>query len=231
MTQARTQTPPSNPPKPIEPVSTSRRGVRRHQRLYSVAVRELKEEQLRDERPPKPLMPANWTFLHVPGSNVFELNRTVNIRDCGEEKISVIGLMEVKQPETTYRMDTGERTETEHLTVTAFIEKSRFPNGGLELTLTSIDSELVIDAMCVHSNPQDFAAARVLSRNAQLVRDLKYRGPFMTELDENLTDEILDYLDERGINNTFAEFLMAQAHYTEQQEYENWLELLKKFSA
>jgi hypothetical protein len=213
------------------PTAVKHRGVRRHQRLHAIAVQELKEEQVRDERPPRPLIPAHWSLIHVPGSNVFELSKSVNIRNNGDEKLTVVALMEIKQPETTYRMDTGERTEIFHLTASAFFEKARFPHGGLEFTLTFIDNELVVDGMCVHTKPEHLAAAKTLSRQAKTQRELQmYRGPFMNELDEQLSDEIFEYLEERGINNTFAEYMLAQAHFLEQEEYLNWLELLKTFA-
>jgi hypothetical protein len=194
-------------------------------------VQELREELVRDERPVKPIVPTHWAMLHVPGSNIFELSRAINIRGA-EEKISMVAQMEIKQPEATYRMDTGERNEIMHLTASAFFEKQRFPEGGLEFTLTFIDNEVVIDGMCVHTKPEQLASAKLQSRRAkERLRQAMYRGPYINELDEELTSEIFEYLEERGVNNAFAEYMLNQAYSLEQEEYQNWLELLKVFAA
>ncbi|CUG86334.1 Hypothetical protein, putative [Bodo saltans] len=146
-----------------------------------------------------------------------------------------IALMEIKQYEHTYRMDTGEREEEEHVIFSLFIEKERWSQGGgggLEFTLTSIDHELVLDALAVHDTKAAFDEAKELRLTTRVEkRDRRYRGPMVGELSEELNDEILDYLDERGIHNGFAEYVMAQAHYSEQMNYEHMLALMRKFAA
>lgn len=202
--------------------------------------RERAEEILRDFRPPRPPVPVGWSLEHKQGSNRFDLRKQCDIQGSGPEALHVIAFLEVKQPESTYRMDTGEREEEEHITFSCFLDKARWSRpsgatgvggGGLEFTLTSIDHELVLDNLCIHSTTAAFEAARTMDeRTMQCVRNARYRGPMINELDEELLDEILDYLDERGVNNGFAEYMMAQAHFFEQEEYENWLRLLQEFA-
>ncbi|KPA85803.1 putative mitochondrial p22 protein precursor [Leptomonas pyrrhocoris] len=219
---------------------------RLHRKLYYLTRREEHEEGLRDFLPPKPLLPAGWRIQHQTGLNRFDLMKNVEIRQCGTEEMHIITLVEAKEYEGTYRMDTGEREEQEYLNFGLFMRKQRYPKGGLEFSLTSIDMELVMDALIVHPTNEAFETAKmcyerdvVLRKNAagpkstgeaQRMRRSKYGGPMLNELDDDLSDEILDYLDERGVNNAFAEYIMAQAHYYEQEEYLNWLRLLRKFS-
>ncbi|GET88616.1 hypothetical protein, conserved [Leishmania tarentolae] len=223
-----------------------RREPRRHRKLYQLTMREEYEEGVRDFLPPRPLLPAGWRLQHESGSNRFDLFKNVEIRQCGAEELHVITLMETKQYEGTYRMDNGEREEQEYLNFGLFMRKKRYPTGGLEFSLTSIDLELVMDALTIHPSEEAFESAKVcygrnnavaekkdmhnLSGDARRRCASKYRGPMLSELDDDLSDEILDYLDERGVNNAFAEFVMAQAFFFEQEEYINWLRLLRKFS-
>lgn len=143
-------------------------------------------------------------------------------------------------------MDNGEREEQEYLNFSLFMRKPRYPKGGLEFTLTSIDMELVLDSLVIHPTNEAFETAKacyqrdVSLRNsaegpksngeARRIHRSRYGGPMLNELDDDLSDEILDYLDERGVNNAFAEYVLAQAYYYEQEEYLNWLRLLRKFS-
>ncbi|KEG07466.1 putative p22 protein precursor [Trypanosoma grayi] len=218
---------------------------RRHRKLHWLTLREEGEEKIRDFLPPKPVAPAGWNLKHKVGSNRFDLHKTVEIRDCGKEDLHVVALMEIKEYEGTYRMDNGEREEQEYLFFTLFLQKHR-SQGALEFGLTSIDMELVMDSLAIHGNEEELEDSRgALSQTKASVdlfnknrsslgyrrrRDGRYRGPMLSELDDDFSDEILDYLDERGVNNGFAEYMMSQAHYFEQEEYLNWLRLLRQFA-
>lgn len=225
----------SEVPSQRAPGSTApQRQLRRHPKLHKIVVREMREEYQRDMRPPMPPVPTGWTLETDPGSNRFDLRKKIEIRDNGLESMHCIALMEIKEYEHTYRMDTGEREEEEHLIFSLFIEKEKWSQGGgggLEFTLTSIDHELVMDNLAIHDTKEAFLAAKELRLHTRVEkRDRRYRGPMVGELSEELNDEILDYLDERGIHNGFAEFMMAQAHYLEQANYEHNLKLLKQFA-
>ncbi|EKG07066.1 hypothetical protein TCSYLVIO_001808 [Trypanosoma cruzi] len=220
---------------------------RRHRKLHKLTIREENEEGLRDFLPPKPVVPAGWKLEHVKGSNRFDLRKSVEIRDCGKEHLHAVAMMEVKEYEGTYRMDNGEREEEEYLFFTLFVQKNRFP-GALEFGLTSIDMELVMDSLAIHNNREELEDAygalsvstsrdgisnRIIEKSnlsCRSCRDNRYRGPMLSELDDDFSDEILDYLDERGVNNGFAEYMMAQAHFFEQEEYINWIRLLRQFA-
>lgn len=204
---------------------------RRHEKLAMLAMREMGEELRRTDKPPLPICPKGWTIAHEPGHNYFWLKRKYTPRHGSEEELRIYAQLEIKEPEATYSFSDGERDIGEHLTFWIFINKPSCPEvGGLEFVLTSVDAELAIDGLAVHSTNQDFAAAVSRDWKALHDRNQRYRGPYIAELDEDFSDEISAYLEERGITNNFADFIMALAHYIEQDEYENWLQLLDEFS-
>lgn len=227
------------PPPPPRPSSVSRfsfqaitdyiRGItpeRKFPKLNRITLREYKEELRRDEKPPPPIVPLGWTVQHPEGSSVFTM-----FKRNGVEELHLSCQLEIKDPEKTYRWDDGERRENEHFNFTVLVTKPETaPNHAIEFALTSVDSELVLDAITVHSTKEDVDTALKRTLDAQTKRGLKYRGPSINELDEDFNDELLHYLEERGVHNAFAEFIAAQSHYIEQLEYESWLMMLNEFA-
>lgn len=242
----------SSRPLPIHRTGAVLTVPRRHRKLHYLTVREEKEEKLRDFLPERPSVPPGWTLSHDPGTCSFTLSKAVEIRSCGVEWLTVYAMLERKQYESTYRADSGEREEQEYFNFALFIKKQRHSGGGLEFGMTAIDYELVVDSLVVHPTHEHLdvarralgvplASCRSEDRHARWanrrtclqlarLRDYRYRGPRLNELDEDLSDEILDYLDERGVNNAFAEYIMSQCGYYEQQEYIHWLRLLRRFA-
>lgn len=233
----------SSPSQSASPSPPASWAERRHPRLLKMLSRELLEEGLRDERPPEPKIPRDWALEHFPHSA--ELLLRCKFRPFGsnsEELHEVFFNLETKHPEKTFKPDLGERVDPEHATFYLFITKpgagSATKGGGIEFMLTSVDAEMVLDAMTVHSTAEDVENAKLALRSstgataitARRLRDGKYRGPSVNELDDALLDEILDYLDERGINNAFAEYVLSQVSFVEQLEYETFLTALQKFS-
>jgi len=212
-------------------------------RLHSVIAREQYEETMRDELPLRPSVPRGWKLDHKMGSSLFVLEREILVEGSPSvDHMKAFAHTEIKVPEKTYRHETGERTEQMHLCFELFVSKPSCGHwssslkaeegakgGGIEFQLTSIDSELILDGVAIHSTHEHFLAAQEQSLLGVTARNYRYRGPYMNELDEDLTDEMFDYLDDRGVNNVFAEYLMSQSHYYEQEEYLNWLKLLKRF--
>lgn len=209
-----------------------------HSKLSSIVEKEEAEESVRDFLPQKPILPPGWQLFHSPGSSRFDLLKLCEIRHCGEEQLHIIAFLEQKEYEKTYRMDNGEREEQEYVNFHLFLQKTERMKGGLEFSLTSVDTELAVDNLCIHRSNQKFYLAKDALTNSSFLRanaalregENSYRGPMISELDDDLSDEILDYLDERGVNNAFAEYLMCQVSYFEQSEYLVWLDMLKKFA-
>lgn len=214
----------------------ARQEARHHRKLFKLAQREKSEEFMRDFLPEKPLLPSGWGLQHATGTNRIDLIKEVEIRNVGAEQLHAIIFLESKNYEGTFRMDNGEREEQEYINFLLFVKKLRYPKGGLEFGLTSIDMELVMDSLAIHSSDSEFLRAKNSLANRgegcsqRAAVERMYRGPMLSELDEDLSDEILDYLDERGVNNAFAEFVMSLTYYYEQQGYLHWLSLLQRFS-
>lgn len=99
---------------------------------------------------------------------------------------------------------------------------------GFDLSLSLIDSSFSVSAI---TNFEDSKIALNESPEASALRDLKYSGPEFTNLAEELQEAINQYLNSRGINNELAEFILAYSGVKENNEYLDWLENLKKFTA
>mmetsp|Transcript_10504 Transcript_10504/g.26654 ORF Transcript_10504/g.26654 Transcript_10504/m.26654 type:complete len:273 (+) Transcript_10504:156-974(+) len=71
--------------------------------------------------------------------------------------------------------------------------------------------------------------------NIQLADDdgpldvIEYEGPNFNDLEDDLQDGFIDYLNERGVDFEFVQYLFALAVDKEQREYMSWLENVKKF--
>jgi hypothetical protein len=202
-------------------------------RAVRMMNRELIEEGLRPERPPEPQVPRGWTVHHTVGTAEFWVTRMYE-NDVGTlEELRARCSVEIKDPERTFRQDDGEREEPEHFNFSVFASKPKkgADVGGIEFSLTSVDGELVLDAMAIHNTRADLVVAMTRDVKCVTDRDSRYRGPYISELDEDFADEIMNYLDDRGVHNTFAEFIMNQAHTTEQLEYEHYLKIIRAFAS
>lgn len=215
------------------------------QRLAKLCRREHSEEQRRAYRPPFPKVPTGWRVLHDAGSAYFTMEKDSSadrrslLGGGNDEKITIFCAGTIKEPERTFRHDDGEREDPEHLNYTLFVEKpasGASPHGyagALEVQMTTIDHELVLDTVTVHATKEEFETAwnsLIEGPEHEYKRDARYRGPYVGELDEEFVDEILNYLDERGINNAFASYMQSQWHWFEQLEYEEWLSMYQTFS-
>ena len=72
-----------------------------------------------------------------------------------------------------------------------------------------------------------FSDAKLPQANSfelQKTRANTYAGPPFGNLDEELQALIDQYLADRGVNETLAEFVIDYIDYKEQQEYVKWLE-------
>lgn len=99
---------------------------------------------------------------------------------------------------------------------------------GFDLSLSLIDSSFSVSAI---TNFEDKNIALSDAPESAAKRDLKYSGPEFGNLAEELQEAINQYLNSRGINNSLAEFILAYAGVKENNEYLDWLDNLKKFTA
>ena len=99
---------------------------------------------------------------------------------------------------------------------------------GFDLSLSLVDQSFSVQAITNFNNVE---TALSDSPEASAERDLKYSGPEYSNLAEELQEAINQYLMSRGINNELAEFILAYSGVKENNEYLDWLENLKKFTA
>lgn len=99
---------------------------------------------------------------------------------------------------------------------------------GFDLSLSLIDSSFTVSAI---TNFDDASIALSDSPESAALRDLKYSGPEFNNLAEELQEAINQYLNSRGIDQSLAEFILAYSGVKENNEYLDWLENLKNFSA
>ena len=154
----------------------------------------------------------------------------MELADGKIEDMRIRCLLEIKDYEKTYTFGVGERRENPHYNFSLFIVKPKSDfEGGLEVSLTAIDGEMVLDGFTVHSTKEALITASSMSHQAELETARRYRGPYVNELDDDFADEFINYLDDRGINNAFAEYITAQSLHAEDQNYLYWLQVMKNF--
>ena len=61
------------------------------------------------------------------------------------------------------------------------------------------------------------------------IKDNLYNGPLFSELEDDLQDGIMLYLEEHGIDSNFAEVMQNVIRVKEQEEYIHFLDKLKVF--
>lgn len=99
---------------------------------------------------------------------------------------------------------------------------------GFDLSLSLIDSSFNVAAI---TNFSDASVALSDSPESAAQRDLKYSGPEFGNLAEELQEAINQYLHSRGIDQGLAEFILAYSGVKENNEYLDWLQNLKTFTA
>lgn len=185
-----------------------------HPLLSNAAARELEEESSRSDKREQPTAPAGWSVSHTPGSAKFRLTRTY--QDESLEIRCALPEANVSNP------DQGSNNNNKvTLIVTKGSEAMRF---GLSIE----DQELVLDTLAHFKDasvPKDDTPAGEDKRVSQ------YPGPLIHELEGGFVDTMLNYLDERGVNDDLAVFVTEFAFWVEQQEYENWLANISRFTA
>jgi hypothetical protein len=186
-------------------------------RLKSSCKAELQEEMTRDDKTVCPQLPAGWTVNHAEGTNFFQVRKTYQ-----DETLEVYCQLTLRDPELVADKSSGNQ---EHIPFTLVITKG---GKALDFTLSAIDGELVLDGIAFLNDP---ALARDMSAEGMGKKDKKYAGPAVPELNDELVDSFIAYLEERGVDDSFAEFIEAYSFWMEQQEYEAWLGQVADFAS
>jgi complement component 1 Q subcomponent-binding protein len=96
----------------------------------------------------------------------------------------------------------------------------------MELNVTAEGDSFFIDNVA-YSN--DSSKMTDLSPVADYERKQLYSGPQFEQLDEQVQETFLEFLEERGFDKGFAQFAKQYLEYKEQNEYVNWLEGVEAF--
>lgn len=106
------------------------------------------------------------------------------------------------------------------------------PNVGVNfrVEITKGTTKVQIDA--VGGQELDVHSVRILPVDANPAEEGKfYNGPEFGELEDDLQEAFLDYLEERKIDGDLAYFILSHSRTKEQSEYVNWLKNLERFTS
>ncbi|KAH9579778.1 Mitochondrial glycoprotein [Trypanosoma melophagium] len=171
---------------------------------------EMEDEQRRSGKQEKPKVPTGWTLDRKAGERLFTMRKTFE-----DEEI----LLRYRNEITP---DDGSPTKYEY---TVFITSK---GKTLMFDMTYEDGEVLLDHIAFLP---DSALALDESAEAVAKRSVLYGGPDVNELDDNLSNAFLNYLDARGVNDELGEFVEAYGLWAEQAEYEAWLSAVHQFVA
>ncbi|KAI9265918.1 mitochondrial glycoprotein [Sporodiniella umbellata] len=202
--------------------------------LFHKLDEELQYEKSSDEGEPEFIQ----TFLEA---SSFKLDDKAGIdevslsRTFGNEKIRVLfSISDINNtPEDSFlseddmiESEDNEDEEAVSFPVRASVTIEKEGQGAMTVDTVSQDGEIAIESVMYY---KDNKLASDQSAESDWQRRGLYIGPQFAELDENLQQLYVNYLEERGIDSALANFLPDYVEYKEQKEYVNWLENMKKF--
>ncbi|KAG8348461.1 putative Mitochondrial glycoprotein [Trypanosoma vivax] len=168
---------------------------------------EIEDEKERAEKPVKPEIPSGWTVEHEPGNMFFKLCKTY------EDEEIVLHFKGTREAEGDIFYDF----------------KVFVVNGekGVMFDL-SYDHEIVVDRVIFL---RDAKVAIKQSALGQPHDPFIYPGPKMEDMEDNVVEAFIRYLEARGVNDELGDFVLHYACWAEQVEYEQWLSDIHKFVA
>lgn len=153
---------------------------------------------------------------HVPGSNKFVLRKSYEDETL-EVRCALPDSNVASSPEAQQGSDNASNVV---LLVQKGAETLRF---GLSIE----DQELVLETV---AHFKDGSIPKDESSVGEAKRRSTYAGPLINELDSDFVDQLLSYMDQRGVTDELAVFITEFAFWKEQQEYENWLDAVANFT-
>lgn len=189
-------------------------GVLRHASNFStVLLGELKDENGRSDLPPKPEALAGWTLKSNAGSQVFQLSKKHN-----DEEIVVKSSFLTREPAAE-----GEENQLDGET------EIRIIKNGKEALVMAAEIIMVNDETCELAIQNLAHTEDVTVLETEKAAEL-YSGPVMADLPEEVTNAMMEFLEERGINDSLAEHIRSTSDFLEQKAYENWLSKVSTFA-
>jgi len=168
----------------------------------------------------KKLTLQHFKLHEKPGNGVVRLTRKYN-----DEQIEVkFDVQDSTEEELGQDEDYGQTNEGEE-------DEAIGDNVGVnfEVTIKKGANKLIVSA--VGGENLSIEGIRIMSANASETEESEvYSGPPFDELQEEVQETFLDWLEERKIDGDLAFFVLAHARTKEQQEYVHWLHELQDFT-
>lgn len=174
--------------------------------LSGALQRELSEELSRSGKPEQPVPPPGWSLQRTAGKCTFRM-----IKKYEDEEITI------------YYNPKEDRGDVDNHEIIVMITRE---NTALQIDISIEEGELVLDNICFY---KDASLAKDETAEGDTKRMELYPGPKVSELDDALLDSFVKYLEKRGVDEQLGEFITLYSFWTEQQEYENWLDSIGKF--
>ncbi|KAG5472700.1 hypothetical protein LSCM4_02022 [Leishmania orientalis] len=177
--------------------------------LADATRRELEEEMGRSDKPEQPTPPAGWEVMRKPGTCTFELTKSFE----GEEVV------------VRYSTNQDSDKANSH---DIFVYVTQKNGQTMQTDLSIEEGELVLNNIRFYD---DAELAKDTSAEAEAKRNELYTGPLVHELDYDLLNCVMTYLEKRGVDEKLGEFVILYSFWAEQQDYEAWLSTMNKFAA
>jgi len=168
---------------------------------------------------------GTWEILDIAGNDEVTLQRKF-----GNETIrlmfSIADIQNAQEFENEEEPDNEEKNNQSYPVRCSFSFTKKELPGALTVDAMCQDGAFVVDNISFY---QDAAVGTDLTAEADWKRRGLYIGPQFDTLDLTVQEEFEKLLQERGINETLAQFIPDYAEYKEQKEYVNWLNNVKSF--
>jgi complement component 1 Q subcomponent-binding protein len=98
----------------------------------------------------------------------------------------------------------------------------------MNLFLQGSEASFLVDFVNYKTDASKFLSEDILTRG-EYVDKFDYQGPRFSDLDESLQTGFETYLEECGISEELAEFIIGYSEFKEEREYRKWLGDLESF--
>ncbi|CBZ28781.1 putative p22 protein precursor [Leishmania mexicana MHOM/GT/2001/U1103] len=177
--------------------------------LADATRRELEEEMGRSDKPEQPTPPTGWQVVRKSGTCTFDLTKSF------------------EDEELVVRYSTNQDSDKAN-SHDIFVYITQKNGQTMQADLSIEEGELVLNNIRFYD---EAALAKDTSAEAEAKRNELYTGPLVHELDYDLLNCVMTYLEKRGVDEKLGEFVVLYSFWAEQQDYEAWLTTMNKFAS
>ncbi|AMD20107.1 HCL044Wp [Eremothecium sinecaudum] len=179
------------------------------------------------------LKDSNFAIVPSNGVNIAELvrkgdNETIHvffdvaqIANLPCDRNSVEEYIEGKEEEEMQNIE-----DNSYANINVVVVKQDQSAVSFECLMNIVEGSFYVDSVTPYASASD---ALKQSADAEIARELGYRGPPFSNLDEDLQQSLEEYLESRYIGDELATFITSYSEYKENEEYISWLEKMRKF--